>query len=581
MAQEIVGIKLETDTRSLRSQFKEAMAELAKLQNQAGASAESISKAAKRAAELKDRISDAKDTIDAFNPDAKFKAFGQSIAGVAGAFSAAQGALALFGIENENVAKQILKVQSALALSEGLNTILGSIDGFKNLALVIKTNVVEAFATLRGAIIASGIGALAVTLATGYYLWNQYAEGIENVRKKLKQFQDDTARGAEAQKTAELDALERLRKNAINEAKLRGAKEEEVASIEEKFARLKVKTLARLTEEVRGNTEVQKAYEKELQTAKDGLRQKEVDDQIKRDADSLARQEAKADKEIALEQERQKRLFEIGKIGSPEYEQKLTDLTLQYQNDLKLFEDNESAKLLITQKYQQQAFELFKLNRSVLNEEEQKQVEERFNKLDKQATKEIGERNKTNTLISRALEKNLKKVAEDEVKIDKAAKLAKLQIAADTFAILSGFAEQGSDLQKGLALAQVAIDTGIAISNLTATSSAPTADNVASGGITGFAKYATGIIKILANIATAKNIIESVPGGSGSGGGMAMPSIDTSAPVYPSFIPPQATTLDQRSLNTISNVVARAYVVESDISGVTKRVQRIENAARI
>jgi hypothetical protein len=115
---------------------------------------------------------------------------------------------------------------------------------------------------------------------------------------------------------------------------------------------------------------------------------------------------------------------------------------------------------------------------------------------------------------------------------------------------------------------------------MTATSSAPTTDNILSGGLTGFAKYATGIIKILANIATAKNIIESVPGGS-SGSRMTMPSVDTSAPVYPSFIPPQATTLDQRSLNTISNVVARAYVVESDISGVTKRISRIENAARI
>jgi hypothetical protein len=62
---------------------------------------------------------------------------------------------------------------------------------------------------------------------------------------------------------------------------------------------------------------------------------------------------------------------------------------------------------------------------------------------------------------------------------------------------------------------------------------------------------------------------------------MVMPSVDTSAPVYPSFIPPQATRLDQQSLNTISNVVARAYVVESDISGVTKRISRIENAARI
>jgi chromosome segregation ATPase len=99
MAQEIVGIKIETDTRSLRSQFKEAMAELAKLQNQAGASAKEIANAAKRAAELKDRIGDAKALTDAFNPDAKFKALTSSLSGVAGGIGAVQGAMALFGKE--------------------------------------------------------------------------------------------------------------------------------------------------------------------------------------------------------------------------------------------------------------------------------------------------------------------------------------------------------------------------------------------------------------------------------------------------------------------------------------------------
>ncbi len=72
-----VGIDLVADTRSLRSQLRESVQELARLQNTAGASAKEIANAAKRAAELKDRIGDAKATIDAFNPDAKFKAFGQ------------------------------------------------------------------------------------------------------------------------------------------------------------------------------------------------------------------------------------------------------------------------------------------------------------------------------------------------------------------------------------------------------------------------------------------------------------------------------------------------------------------------
>lgn len=531
MAEEKVGIKIETDTRSLRTQFKEAMQELAKLQNQAGATSKEISQAARKAAELKDRIGDAKDTIDAFNPDAKFRAFGQSIAGVAGAFSAAQGALSLFGIESENVQKQILKVQSALALSEGLNTIIGSIDGFKNLALVIKTQVVEAFATLKGAIIASGLGVLAITLSAGYYLWNQYAEGIENVRKKLKQLQEDTARGAKAQKEAELEALDRLKKNAINEAKLKGAKEEEINAIEQKFAKLRVKTLTRLLEEVRGNSEAEKEFAKELLKSKDEYNQLEVDGQIKKNELKLAKQKEYYDLSLKQDQEyadaQHQKFLDYEAEEAKRYENRISDAT--------------KAKPILDKIAEQTA----------------KNQEIRLSKLDKK----------------------IQESGSKEIKIAEATAKQKVALAGDVLGILSGFAEQGTDLQKGLALAQVAVDTGIAISNMTATSSAPTADNIASGGLSGFAKYATGIIKILANIATAKNIINSVPGGSG-GVSIGTPSIDTSAPVYPTYIPPQATTLDQKSLNTISNVVARAYVVESDITGVTKRVQRIENAAR-
>jgi hypothetical protein len=576
---ETVGINLVADTKSLRSQLREATQELARLQDTAGASAQAIANAARRAAELKDRIGDAKDTIDAFNPDAKFRAFGQSIAGVTGAFAAAQGALALFGVESENVQKQLLKVQGALALSEGLNTILGSIDGFKNLALVIKTQVVEAFATLRGAILASGLGALAVTLAAGYLLWEQYKEGIENVRKKLKQFQEDTARGAKAQKEAELDALERLRKNAINEAKLSGAKEQEISAIEEKFARLKIKTLTRLSEEVRGNVEVQKEYEKELTATKDNLNEIQVNNKLKAQQRELQIAEERAEKEIALEQKRFERLLEIGKKGTPEYEAKLAELNLQYQSDIELFSNNEKTKYFITKKFEEEKFQLFKDNRRKLTEDEEKEIDLKLEKLEIQGAKEIKERNKTASIITSAMDKSLKKSADSEIRTANALKIAKLNIAADTLGILSGFAEQGSGLQKGLALTQIAIDTGVAISGLTASTAAPSPDNLATGGISGFAKYAAGIIKILANIAQAKNIIQSA-----SSGGSSTPNVpvsNTIAPIVPQFQPVAPTALDATSLNTISNVVARAYVVESDITGSQKRIRRIENAARI
>lgn len=143
---------------------------------------------------------------------------------------------------------------------------------------------------------------------------------------------------------------------------------------------------------------------------------------------------------------------------------------------------------------------------------------------------------------------------------------------------LAGVAEQGSDLQKGLALAQIAIDTGIAISNLTATTSGPTPDNVATGGLSGFAKYAVGIAKIIANISQARNLVmssnKSAGAGSPSQGGM-------SAPVYPNMpISQTITSLNQGTINALGNQAIKAYVLESDVTNSQGRVTRILNSSR-
>ena len=190
---------------------------------------------------------------------------------------------------------------------------------------------------------------------------------------------------------------------------------------------------------------------------------------------------------------------------------------------------------------------------------------------------------KDKLIDERDYNKRVKELSLQRKQIDDAERQAKEENAAavaDILGALSGLAEQGTALQKILALGQVAINTGIAISGLTASTSAPSADNLATGGLSGFAKYAGGIIKILANIAQARNIINSVPGG----GSVSSPSIsvpNAEAPLTPSFTPSAPTQLDQTSLNAIGNVAARAYVVESDITGSQKRIRRIENSARI
>ena len=174
----------EKSVGNLKTQLRQAQLEVATLSDKFGATSNEAINAAKRAGELKDKIGDAKALTDAFNPDAKFKALSSSLAGVAGGFAAVQGGMALFGNESEDVQKTLLKVQSAMALSQGLQSIGESVDSFKQLGAVLKnTSVAQkilsastaAYTFITGAattgmklfrlaLIGTGIGAIVVGL---------------------------------------------------------------------------------------------------------------------------------------------------------------------------------------------------------------------------------------------------------------------------------------------------------------------------------------------------------------------------------------------------------------------------------
>lgn len=88
------------------------------------------------------------------------------------------------------------------------------------------------------------------------------------------------------------------------------------------------------------------------------------------------------------------------------------------------------------------------------------------------------------------------------------------------------------------------------------------------------------IASVAAIIATGLKTVRTitavqVPGG-GGGSMPSMPSI--SAPLMPQV---STTTLNQAQVNQIGNVAARAFVVESDVTGNQERIQRLNRAARI
>jgi hypothetical protein len=154
-----INLEVETNLGSLKSQLRQAQAEVAAMADKFGVTSEQAALAAKKAAELKDRIADAKDLTDAFNPDAKFNALSRSIGGALDGFQAFEGALGLVGVESESLQKTLLKVQSAMALSQGIQGALEAKDSFIQLGSVVK-NAFMGMTTASKIFMTTGILAL-------------------------------------------------------------------------------------------------------------------------------------------------------------------------------------------------------------------------------------------------------------------------------------------------------------------------------------------------------------------------------------------------------------------------------------
>jgi hypothetical protein len=399
MAEEIIGIKITTDAaqateqvkkldsafdstdqsvKSLRTQMREAAADVQVLSDKFGATSKEAINAAKKAADLKDRIGDAKALTDAFNPDAKFKAVASSLAGVAGGFAALQGGMALFGKENKNVEAALLKVNAAMALSQGLQSVGESVDSFKQLGAVIKastafqtlnnaatstaTTIQKAFGVatvqtsvgfnvLKGAIIATGIGALVVALGLVIQNFDKISKWIMNsplgdlargVGNLVEQFTDFIGVTSEAERN--LDKLSNANKranedieNRIKILKAQGGSEKEIYELskqrvenelndlrnsskvkgelstedQKKFRDLKVEQLVLTAEFNKKSAEEDKKAAEEAKKKRDEANKQVIADKKTADKMLLDLQNEKALAEIGSEDEKAKKQAEI------------------------------------------------------------------------------------------------------------------------------------------------------------------------------------------------------------------------------------------------------------------------------
>lgn len=212
----------EKSTKSLKQQMREAQNEVAELSEKFGATSDEAVKAAKRAGELRDRIGDAKSLTEAFNPDAKFNALSSSLSGVASGFAAYQGALTLAGVESKDLEQQLLRVQSAMALAQGLQGLGEARDSFKQLKAV----AIDAFKGIKTAIGSTGIGLLVIALGTVYAYWDDIKEAVSGVSEEQKKLNADSQKNVDLQneKLKSIGAQDNI-------LKLQGKSEKEILAI--------------------------------------------------------------------------------------------------------------------------------------------------------------------------------------------------------------------------------------------------------------------------------------------------------------------------------------------------------------
>jgi hypothetical protein len=575
MADETIGLKITADTgdatknvKSFRQQIKEATDDVVKMNEQFGSTSKEAGNAAKKLAELKDQFADAKSLSDAFNPDRKFQAFSGALQSVTGGFTALTGAMALFGVESEDVQKTLLKVQAALAISEGVNSVLDGVQAFKNLGAVVQqstlfikansvvTNIASgamrlfgvsvettsvSFKVLKTAIAATGIGLLIVALGAAYEAFENFTSAAQKAADAQKDFNDNTLKYANAGLKAEMENLDRQYKIYQAKAKAQGASEEQLANAQKNYDSMKLDILKRYQKEVgdldadagkaikdqEAQVQVDIYNQQSVANAK-ALQQKKEQNAASAKEDEKALKEKEAQEQAYDERRKQRIGLGTGLVTKAETDQDRKDQLAAEQDAQDKADEERYAKQLAT---------MGMLGDSALK-------------------KEI----------------DSKKAAADEKKriddAETAAKLANMEATANALNALSDLIGQQTVAGKILAIASATINTYVGATKA-----------LAQGGFLGIAGAAA---VIATGLASVKRIISTNIPGKGAGGGGSAPSINTQAPLTPQAqIARTNTSLDQNSINQLGQATTKTYVLESDVTNNQQRVAMLNRQARI
>lgn len=115
--------------KTLKAELKQIKNELNALELAGQGGSEQFRRLQLRAGELTDQIGDTNAQVAILASDtAKFDALISGVTGLVGGFTAAQGAIALFGVENEELEETLVKVNGAMAVLQGLQAMADTLN---------------------------------------------------------------------------------------------------------------------------------------------------------------------------------------------------------------------------------------------------------------------------------------------------------------------------------------------------------------------------------------------------------------------------------------------------------------------
>lgn len=531
---------------------------------------------------------------------------GGSLEFVSGAFASTQGAIALFGKENKSVEQAILKVQSALAITQGFAAMREGANSVRQLGTAIKSLTVFQTAynfinnatstglkVLRGALIATGIGALVV--GVGLLVANfdklkaialKLVPGLATVGKAIggivNYITDFVGVTSEAGR-----ATERMLEKADKAIKKN-----------EKFL---AENASKLDEYTKRKIDANTKYNEALK--KDGADQVALAKEYNRELDKINKDRQKADEEKAkAAKEKQDQKFkedkdkldaynksikdkvkgfndEVLDIEAKTEQQKLDLWKTRQINEINLLAKNQKDKNALLLALDKDYYAKQKLLRDASNEEDEKVFrgfERGKAKIKVDTTKESED--KTISILKAGMDKSLensKNYTESQLNLARAEADGKRALLAITAQALGQFSEllgRQTAEGKALAVAQATINAYLAISEVwKAPNPYPepfgTATKVASTVVVGAAAF-----KSISDILAVQ-----VPGGAGGGGGSA-----AAPPATPRF-----NVVGTSGANQIAQTLGgdlppvKAYVVANDVTSAQSLNRNIVSSASL